>query len=113
MAEARKVLVTGAAGRIGSDFRRLYGARYRFRLIDRRPIAEPAGHETLEGDLAELEVARRACAGMDTVLHLAADPNAAADFYETLLSANIQATYNVFAAAKEAGCRRVIFASSI
>ena len=50
---------------------------------------------------------------MDTVLHLAADPNASADFYGTLLSANIQATYNVFAAAKEAGCRRVIFASSI
>src|SRR5439155_11826085 len=113
MAELRRVLVTGAAGRIGSDFRRLYGERYQFRLMDRRPIADPAGHETMEGDLANLEVARQACAAMDTVLHLAADANADADFYKTLLSMNIQATYNVFAAAKEAGCRRVIFASSI
>ena len=61
MAEARQVLVTGAAGRIGSDFRRLYGERYRFRLIDRRPIAAPAGHETTQGDLADLDVARHAC----------------------------------------------------
>src|SRR5947209_3594313 len=113
MAEARRVLVTGAAGRIGSDFRRLYGDRYRLRLLDRRHIPVPAGHETLDGDLADLEMARRACAGMNTVLHLAADPNPSADFYQTLLSANIQATYNVFAAAKEARCRRVVFASSI
>jgi nucleoside-diphosphate-sugar epimerase len=113
MAENRKVLVTGAAGRIGSDFRRAYGERYGFRLLDRRPTADPAGHEIMEGDLADLEVARRACAGMETVLHLAADPNPHADFYGSLLAHNIQATYNVFRAAQEAGCGRVIFASSI
>lgn len=50
---------------------------------------------------------------MDTVLHLAADPSARADFYESLISTNIQATYNVYLAASEARCRRVIFASSI
>jgi nucleoside-diphosphate-sugar epimerase len=113
MAEARRILLTGAAGRIGSDFRRLYGDRYRLRLADRRPVANAGDHETVDGDLADLEVARRACAGMDTVLHLAADADADADFYRTLLAMNIQATYNIFAAAKEAGCRRVIFASSI
>lgn len=113
MNDKRSVLLTGAAGRIGSDFRRACGERYRFRLLDRREIADPAGHEQMTGDLAELEVARRACDGIDTVLHLAADPNSRADFYETLLSMNVQATYNVFRAAKEAGCRRVIFASSI
>jgi nucleoside-diphosphate-sugar epimerase len=113
MPEKRNVLITGAAGRIGSDFRRRYGDCYAFRLLDRRPIAGPAGHETLEGDLVDLEVARRACAGMETVLHLAADPHPDADFYGSLLHANIQATYNVFRAAQEAGCGRVIFASSI
>jgi nucleoside-diphosphate-sugar epimerase len=113
MAEQRRVLITGAAGRIGTSFRRLYGDRYRFRLLDRREIAEPAGHEVMAGDLADLEAARHACAGIDTVLHLAADPSPRADFYRTLLAMNIQATYNVFAAAKEAGCRRVVFASSI
>lgn len=113
LTERRRVLITGAAGRIGSDFRQLYGDRYAFRLLDRRETRRPGAHETCLGDLADLDVARQACAGMDTVLHLAADPNARADFYQSLLSANIQATYNVFAAAQEAGCRRVIFASSI
>jgi uronate dehydrogenase len=113
MAGQRNVLITGAAGRIGSSFRRLYGDRYRFRLLDRRPIPEPAGHAVMAGDLADPEVASRACAGIDTVLHLAADPSPSADFYRTLLAMNIQATYNVFVAASEAGCRRVIFASSI
>jgi nucleoside-diphosphate-sugar epimerase len=109
----RRVLITGAAGRIGSDFRRLYGHCYDFRLIDRRPIPDPAGHEPTVGDLAEIAVTHQACAGVDTVLHLAADPNSRADFYETLLAMNVEATYNIFAAARQAGCRRVIFASSI
>jgi nucleoside-diphosphate-sugar epimerase len=110
--ETRSVLLTGAAGRIGSSFRSLYGDRYRFRLVDRREIAEPAGHETRVGDLGRPEFAREACAGIDTVVHLAADPDPQAGFYETLLEMNIQTTYNLFAAAQEAGCRRVIFASS-
>jgi nucleoside-diphosphate-sugar epimerase len=110
--EKRFVLLTGAAGRIGTSFRSHYGDRYRFRLVDRREIAAVAGHESRQGDLARLEFAREVCAGIDTVVHLAADPSPRAGFYETLLEMNIQATYNVFAAAQEAGCRRIVFASS-
>jgi nucleoside-diphosphate-sugar epimerase len=108
----RFVLLTGAAGRIGTSFRSLYGDRYRFRLVDRREIPDPGRHEARVGDLTQLEFARQVCAGADTVVHLAADPSPRAGFYETLLAMNIQATYNVFAGAHEAGCRRVIFASS-
>ena len=50
---------------------------------------------------------------MDVVIHLAADPSPAADFYGSLLDNNIKATYNIFRAAKDQGCRRVIYASSI
>ncbi|HEU4754492.1 MAG TPA: NAD(P)-dependent oxidoreductase, partial [Armatimonadota bacterium] len=64
-------------------------------------------------DLVQLDHARRACEGIDTVLHLAADPNARATFYDTLLPLNIQMAYNLFHAAKEQGCRRLVFASSI
>lgn len=106
------VLITGAAGRIGTSFREQYGDRYRFRLVDRREIAAPGEHETRVGDLTDLDFARWCCAGVDTVVHLAADASARAGFYESLLPLNIVATYNVFAAAAEAGCRRVIFASS-
>ena len=49
---------------------------------------------------------------MDVVLHLAADPSPSAT-WDTLLPVNIIGTYNVFAAAKAAGVRRVVYASSI
>jgi nucleoside-diphosphate-sugar epimerase len=109
----RRVLITGAAGRIGTAFRRHYGQQYSFRLVDRREAEEPDGHESWAADLVNLEEARRACEGIDTVLHLAADPNARATFYDTLLPLNIQMAYNLFHAAHEQGCRRLIFASSI
>jgi nucleoside-diphosphate-sugar epimerase len=106
-------LITGAAGRIGSAFRRTLAEEYDFRLIDRRPVEEPGAHEHSVADLVNLDEARRACEGVDTVLHLAADPSPRATFYDTLLPLNIQMTYNMFHAAKEQGCRRLIFASSI
>lgn len=109
----RRVLVTGAAGRIGSAFRRYYGETYDFRLIDRRQVDDPGSHESLAADLVDLDAARRACEGIDTIVHLAADPSPQATFYETLLPLNIQMTYNMFHAAVEQGCRRLIFASSI
>lgn len=109
----KKVLITGAAGRIGTAFRQRYGELYDFRLVDRRPVDDPGGHEASTADLVDLDAARQACAGVDTVLHLAADPSPRATFYDTLLPLNIQMTYNMFHAAVEQGCRRVIFASSI
>lgn len=66
----------------------------------------------ITADLADLPALKRACQGIDTVLHLAAA--AAPDTpWDTLLQANIVGTYNLFLAAKAAECRRVIYASSI
>lgn len=111
--EKRKVLITGAAGRIGTAFRKQYDGEYAFRLVDRREVEDAGEHEQWAADLVDLDEARRACAGVDTVIHLAADPSPRATFYDTLLPLNIQMTYNLFHAAQEAGCRRLIFASSI
>ncbi|HXF61395.1 MAG TPA: NAD(P)-dependent oxidoreductase, partial [Caldilineaceae bacterium] len=84
-------------------------------LVDRDAgrIGDPAGHEVMEANLADLAACQQLCAGMDVVLHLAADPSTTADFYGSLLDNNVKAVYNIFRAAKDQGCRRVIFASSI
>lgn len=108
---SRKVLITGAAGKIGSAFVEHAGHRYDLRLADRTPI-ESSQHETRQFDVADPEACRSACDGVDTVVHLAGDPSPNQDFYDSLLDSNIKGTYNIFRAAQDAGCRRVIFASS-
>ena len=108
-------MLTGAGGRIGSSFRQLAGEQYDLRLAERSPdlLGDLAGQEAIEFNVADLEACRRACRGIDTVVHLAGNPSTQADFYGSLLDDNIKGVYNIFQAAKEQGCRRVIFASSI
>jgi len=109
-----KVLVTGAAGFVGGILRSQWGNRFELRLADRRPVDDLADHETfMEIDISEYSQMLKACEGIDTMVHLAADPSPAAEFYETLLPLNIIGGYNGFQAAAEAGCRRIVFASSV
>ena len=119
--ERRKVLVTGAAGNIGSYFAEHSRERYDFRLMIRprdyekkREVVEKLRGfgEIVVGELSELEKLKEFCRGVDTVVHLAADasPNAT---WDSVRDANITGTYHTFVAAKSAGCRRVIYASSI
>jgi nucleoside-diphosphate-sugar epimerase len=88
------------------------GSAHQLRLLDVRPIPELGEHEALQGQLEDLEVARAACREIDVVLHLAANASQHASF-DALLHNNYIATHNIFTAAHEAGCRRVIFASSV
>ncbi len=111
----RLVLVTGAAGNIGSYFAKENGGRYRLRLMlredDEREQVERFG-EVVIGDITNLDQMKELCRGVDTVLHLAASASPSSTWDE-ILPANIIGTYNVFVAAKSADCRRVIYASSI
>lgn len=123
----RLLVITGAAGRIGSFYRNHLrqqhavgtgNQQWRLRLVDVRPPENTSPDDEVqagdaEADLADLDVARRAVAGAHSVLHLAADPSPRADFYASLLDRNVKATYNVLHAALEAGVKRVVFASSI
>ena len=112
MTNRTKVLITGAAGRIGSFLTRHLADRYDFVLSDVRPPEDTRGFPFVEADIADLEAIRRLCQGADTVVHLAADPSTQAS-WESLLPRNVVGLYNVFEAAHEAGCRRVVFASSV
>lgn len=111
----RKVLVTGAAGRLGTAFSQRARARYDLRLMV-RPGENLDGiadcGEIVEGDLGDLEGLKRHCEAIDTIVHLAAEPSPFAT-WAAILPNNIVGTYNVFVAAKSAACRRVVFASSI
>ncbi len=115
-----RILVTGAAGRIATAFRRYARGRYAFRLaahhLDKlagsgEPVGE--GNEALELELTDAEACRRACRGVEVVVHLAALASPRAPFYNGILEANIIGTYNVFRAAREQGCRRVVYGSSV
>lgn len=108
-----KILITGAAGRIGRAFWRAQPDRSALRLADIAiaGLAE-SGAEVLALDISDATACMRACAGIDTVIHLAADPSPEADFMGSLLPVNIVGSYNLFTAAQAQGCRRFVFASS-
>ena len=113
-ANGRRILVTGAAGRIGTAFRHFAGDRYELRLaVHHRGIEEPGPHEVVRLDVADPESSQAACQGMDMVVHMAADPKPSADFYGSLLDNNLKGPYNILQAARDQGCQRVILASSV
>lgn len=113
MESRRKVLITGAAGYIGTFLRKAWEDRYDLVLTDFKDIPNPGNAEVIIGDIQDAEAMRRACEGVDTVVHLAANANSNADFDAQVLPKNIIGTHSVFKAAAEAGVKRIIFASSI
>jgi nucleoside-diphosphate-sugar epimerase len=110
-----QVAVTGAAGKIGKSFAGYAHDRYNLKLIvhhrEKAEKIESLG-EVIEGEIQDLDFLKETFQGCDSVVHLAADPSPQA-VWDSVLPANITGTYNVFVAAKAAGCRRVIYASSI
>jgi NAD(P)-dependent dehydrogenase (short-subunit alcohol dehydrogenase family) len=107
------ILITGAAGLIGTMLRpRLAREGRRLRLLDIAPLTDPAGpsEEQVTASVTDLAALTAACAGADAVIHLGGIPRE--DAWGPVLDVNINGTYNVFEAARRAGVRRVVFASS-
>ncbi|WP_041939161.1 MULTISPECIES: NAD-dependent epimerase/dehydratase family protein [Frankia] len=112
MVETERILVTGAAGRIGQMLRpRLTRPGRTLRLLDIRPVEGLGEAEEFHcGSVTDLAVMEQACAGVDVVIHLGAIAEETA--WEKILDTNINGTYTVFEAARRQGVPRVIFASS-
>jgi uronate dehydrogenase len=103
------ILLTGSAGRIGTTLRRELGERFHFRGVDVKPT--PGAPDALVADLADWDATRRAVEGCWGVVHLAAKPSDGT-YYAEIRPRNIDATYNVFEAARQAGVKKIVFAST-
>ncbi|MEJ2744400.1 MAG: SDR family oxidoreductase [bacterium] len=115
-------LVTGGAGFIGSNIVELMlGKGKRVRILDnfstgRRENLDGLSDriEIIEGDVRDPETVKRAVAGCAYVVHQAALPSVVRSVEEPLAShqVNVDGTLNVLLAARDAGIRRVVYASS-
>ena len=106
----KKILVTGINGLIGGILKRHLDSLGGYELSALNRSAAP-GLTCTQADISDLEAIKPAFLGVDTVVHLAAFIEDLNDWHGNL-STNIVGTYNVFEAARLAGVRRVVFASS-
>lgn len=110
MSEKKKVLITGAAGRIGSRLWARFKDRYDLRLMFHNKIPQTAEDEdTIIADICNLDQMLKACEGVNAVIHmaLAREENEA----ESMM-ANIRGTYNVFEAARQCCVKTVVYGST-
>ena len=107
------ILLTGAAGIVGSLLRPLLVERYpQLLLTDIVEITDLSANESFEqGDITDLPFVESLTRKSNAIIHLAG--KVGPDFtYEEVLGANIIGTHNVFQAAKDAGIKQIINASS-
>jgi nucleoside-diphosphate-sugar epimerase len=112
------ILITGAAGQIGTMLRKRLAAPDRvLRLLDVAPLPVlpgqtpgPGKEEVVTASVTDTAAVREACVGADAVIHLGGIPSESS--WDRISDVNIQGTYVVFEAARRAGVSRVIFASS-
>jgi uronate dehydrogenase len=107
----QRILITGAAGGVGSQLTALLHDTYELRLSDiRTPAAVPGNAEFIPAELSNMAAVGRVVAGMDGIVHLGG--LSVEGPWETILQTNITGCYNLFEAARRAKVRRIVFASS-
>jgi uronate dehydrogenase len=107
-----RVLLTGAAGKVGSCLRAgLRDGLRELRLSDLEPVApEAPGEVAAPADLRDFAAVARAVEDVEAVVHLGAVPDEAP--FDVIAGPNLHGVFHVFEAARRAGVRRVVFASS-
>ena len=106
-----RILMTGAAGRIGGYLRsRLARPDRVLRLLDIAPLVAGPSEEVLQASVTDLDALVEASRDVDAVVHLGGIP--VEDRWEDILRTNIDGTYHAIEAARRSGVGRFIFASS-
>lgn len=107
------ILITGAAGRLGTQLRRgLAPLARKLRLTDVVDIADlHPNEEAVICDLTDADALLRAAEGVQAIVHFGGA--SLEKPWETVLNANIIGSYNVYEAARKNGVPRVVYASSV
>jgi len=110
----KKIVLTGAAGRLGGYLRKPLAAKCKTLVsTDIAPLTDPLikGESFVQADLADYAKMSEIIKGADMVVHFGGHPDEKP--FEDILHANIIGCYNIWQAAHEAGVRRIVYASSI
>lgn len=106
---AKQVLITGMSGLIGGLLRQHLERKggYALSALNRRSVE---GVPCLQADISDLEAIKPAFIDKDVVVHLAAALGS--HDWQAQLNSNLIGAYHVYEAARLAGVKRVVFASS-
>ena len=113
MQHFQKLLLTGAAGDLGTILRAgLAPLTKTLRLNDRDPIAEPASHEEVaQCDLSDQQAVFDMVAGVDAIVHFGGASRERV--WQDVLDSTIRGSYHIYEAARKHKVKRIIYASSI
>ena len=106
----KTVLITGAAGDVGSYLRRELAGKYKLRLSDRRALKPGKEEKFIRADISKMPDALKITKGVDAVVHLGG--YSVEGPWEAIHKANIVGCYNVFEAARRNKVKRILFATS-
>src|SRR5882672_7442876 len=107
----RTVLITGAAGDVGTHLRRELAGKYVLRVSDLRSLKKINKEEKfVRADISKFADALRITKGVDAIVHLGG--YSVEGPWEGILNANIIGCYNVFEAARRNGVKRILFPTS-
>ncbi len=106
----KTILITGAAGDVGTHLRRELAKKYRIRASDLRSLKKVGKETFMRADISRMADALRITKGVDAIVHLGG--YSVEGPWEGILSANIVGCYNVFEAARRNGVKRIVFPTS-
>lgn len=113
MTDYNRTLLTGAAGRLGTQLR-LSGTKLGkiVRLSALEPCENLAPHEEdAPADLADFDAVSAAVKGCDAIVHMGGQ--ALEGPWQAVLDSNIVGSYNIYEAARQHGVKRIVYASSV
>jgi uronate dehydrogenase len=106
----KTVLITGAAGDVGSHLRRELAGKYALRLSDKRSLKPARDEKFIRADISKFGDAMKITKGVDALVHLGG--YSVEGPWEAIHQANIVGCYNIFEAARRNKVKRILFATS-